>query len=128
MEIRIEPGIRGRETWTVGPGDTAPRHGSGPVEVFATPAMIGLMEKSCQNSVLPFLPDGYGTVGVKVDVSHSRATPVGGKVVCTSLLVEVDRRRLVFEVLAEDEKGEIGRGRHERFIVDTAKFMRALQE
>jgi predicted thioesterase len=88
--------------------------------------MIALMEKTCQNSVLPFLPEGFGTVGVRVDVGHSRATPVGGKVVCTSLLVEVDRRRLVFDVLAEDEKGEIGRGRHERFIIDTVKFMSGL--
>jgi predicted thioesterase len=126
MEFHIETGVRGRETWTVGPGDTASRYGSGSVEVFATPAMIGLMEKTCQNSVLPFLPEGHGTVGVRVDVSHSRATPVGGKVICTSLLVEVDRRRLVFEVLAQDEKGEIGRGRHERFIIDTAKFLSRL--
>jgi predicted thioesterase len=62
-------------------------------------------------------------VGVKVDVSHGRATPIGGNVVCSSLLTEVDRRRLVFDVLAEDEKGEIGRGRHERFIIDVARFM-----
>jgi predicted thioesterase len=126
MEIQIETGIRGRETLTVAPRHTASRHGSGLVEVFATPAMIGLMEKACLNSVLPFLPEGHGTVGVKVDVSHSRATPVGGKVTCTSLLVEVDRRRLVFDVLAEDEKGEIGKGRHERFIIDMAKFMSRL--
>ena len=126
MEIQIETGVRGREVLTVRPEDTATRYGSGLVEVFATPAMVALMEKTCLNSVLAFLPAGFGTVGVKLDISHSSATPVGGTVTCTSLLTELDRRRLVFEVLAEDEKGEIGRGRHERFIIDTAKFMAKL--
>ena len=126
MEIKIETGIENQNILIVGTKDTASHYGSGSVEVLATPAMIGLMEKTCQHSVLPFLPEGYGTVGVKVDISHSRATPVGRKVICTSLLVEVDRRRLVFEVLAEDEKGEIGKGQHERFIIDTEKFMSKL--
>jgi predicted thioesterase len=123
MKIHIDAGVCGREVLTVRHEDTAAHYGSGLVEVFATPAMVGLMEKTCLNSVLAFLPTGFGTVGVKVDISHSRATPVGGTVTCTSRLAEVDRRRLVFEVLAEDEKGEIGRGRHERFIIDTARFM-----
>ncbi|MDR0440359.1 MAG: thioesterase family protein [Candidatus Accumulibacter sp.] len=127
MEIRIETGARGREELTVRPEDTAIHYGSGLVEVFATPAMVGLMEKTCLNSVRPFLPEGFGTVGIRVDVTHSRATPVGRRVVCTSRLVEIDRRRLVFDVLAEDEKGEIGRGRHERFVIDTAGFMAKLE-
>jgi predicted thioesterase len=127
MEIRIEAGVWGREESIVRPEDTAVHYGSGRVEVFATPAMVGLMEKTCLNSVLPFLPEGFDTVGTRVDVTHSRATPVGRKVVCTSRLAEVDRRRLVFDVLAEDEKGEIGRGRHERFIIDTAGFMDKLK-
>ena len=127
MEIQIETGVRGRETLTVRPEDTAVHYGSGGVEVFATPAMIALMEKTCLNSVRSFLPEGIGTVGIRVDVTHHRATPVGCKVVCTSRLAELDRRRLVFDVLAEDEKGEIGRGRHERFIIDTARFMARLK-
>jgi predicted thioesterase len=106
--------------------DTAARYGSGLVEVYATPAMVALMEKTCLTSVLPFLPEGHGTVGVKVDITHNKATPVGMKVTCESTLVEVDRRRLVFELLAYDEKGEIGRGRHERFVIDTRKFMEKL--
>ena len=84
------------------------------------------MESTCLGSVLPFLPEGWGTVGVKVDIVHTRATPVGQRVTCESTLVEVDRRRLVFEVVAHDERGEIGRGRHERFVIDTKKFMEKL--
>ncbi len=126
MDIQIPQGIRGKEVLLVTYEDTAAKYGSGLVEVFATPAMVALMEKTCLTSVLPYLPEGYGTVGVKVDIVHSKATPVGMKVTCESNLLEVDRRRLVFELVASDEKGEIGRGRHERFIIDTRKFMEKL--
>ncbi len=123
MSTKLEKGIKGHEDQIVSYDDTAAKYGSGLVEVFATPAMIALMEKTCLKSVLPFLPDGYGTVGTKVDIVHTKATPMGMKVVCQSELVEVDRKRLVFEVVVTDEEAEIGRGRHERFIIDVAKFM-----
>jgi predicted thioesterase len=126
MELEISVGVKGKEELVVTFEDTAARYGSGLVEVFATPAMVALMEKTCLTSVRPYLPEGYGTVGIKIDVSHSRATPVGMRVICESTLVEIDRRRLVFEVVAHDEKGEIGRGRHERFVIDTGKFMEKL--
>lgn len=126
MELSIPVGTRGREELVVSHDDSAAKYGSGLVEVFATPAMVALMEKTCLRSVMPFLPAGLGTVGTKVDVSHSKATPLGMRVVCESTLIEVDRKRLVFEVVASDEKGEIGRGRHERFVIDTAKFMERL--
>ena len=126
MELQIPAEVKGKQELVVTLDDTAAKYGSGLVEVYATPAMVALMEKTCLQSVLPLLPLGHGTVGIKIDVSHSRATPVGMKVTCESTLIEVDRRRLVFEVLATDEKGEIGRGRHERFVIDTAKFMEKL--
>lgn len=122
MEINIKPGIKGHEDKIVSFDDTATKYGSGLVEVFATPAMIAMMEKACMNSVLPYLPEGFGTVGTKVDIVHTKATPVGMKVICVSELIEVDRKRLIFEVIANDEKGEIGRGRHERFIINIEKF------
>lgn len=123
MDIQLEPGVQGREELIVEQKDTAARYGSGLVEVYATPAMVALMEKTCLTSVLPFLPEGHGTVGTKVDIVHTKATPVGMKVICESELVEVDRRRLVFALTARDEAGEIGKGTHERFIIDTEKFM-----
>ncbi|MCL1980978.1 MAG: thioesterase family protein [Proteobacteria bacterium] len=123
MEIEIPTGVKGRQEVMVTPETTAARYGSGLVEVYATPAMVALMEKTCLASVLPYLPEGFGTVGVKVDIAHTKATPIGIKVTCESTLVEVDRRRLVFEFTVCDVKGEIGRGRHERFIIDTGKFM-----
>ncbi len=123
MDIQIEPGVKGQEVLTVKHEDTASNFGSGLVEVYATPAMVALMEKTCLNSVLSFLPKGCGTVGTKVNISHGKATPVGMQVTCESELVEVDRRRLVFNLVARDEEGEIGRGTHERFVIDTEKFM-----
>ena len=97
--------------------------GSGNVPVFATISMIGLMEKTCLESVLPHLEPGQDTVGTHVNVSHSKATPVGMKVWCESELIEIDRRRLVFRVAAFDEAGLIGEGTHERFIIDKERFV-----
>ena len=126
MELQIPVGVKGKQELMVTFEETAAKYGSGLVEVYATPAMVALMEKTCLVSVLPYLPEGHGTVGIRIDVSHGKATPVGMKVTCESTLVEIDRKRLVFEVLAYDEKAEIGRGRHERFVIDTAKFMQKL--
>ncbi len=118
----IEKGILGHREQMVTPDLTADRIGSGLVQVFATPMLVALMEQTCNESVTPLLEAGQGTVGTHIDISHSAATPVGMKVWCDSELVEVDRRRLVFTVKAFDECGPIGEGRHERFIIDTAKF------
>lgn len=118
----IEKGILGHREEMVTPDLTADRIGSGLVQVFATPMLVALMEQTCNESVTPLLEAGQGTVGTHIDISHSAATPVGMKVWCDSELVEVDRRRLVFTVKAFDECGPIGEGRHERFIIDSAKF------
>ena len=118
----IEIGIKGHLEQVVTPEMSAARVGSGLVDVFATPMMIALIEKTCNDSVLPLLAEGEGTVGTHLDVSHLSATPIGMRVWCDSELVEIDRRRLVFSVKASDECGLIGEGTHERFVIDTAKF------
>ncbi len=118
----VEIGIKGRQDEIVTEELTASHIGSGAVRVFATPMMISLMEKTCQRSVVPYLEEGQETVGTRVDIAHVSSTPIGMKVWCESELVDIDRRRLVFKVAAYDEKGLIGEGRHERFIIDIAKF------
>ena len=84
--------------------------------------MIALIEKTAVLSVEPYLEDGQSTVGTLVNVTHCAATPAGMKVHAETELVEVDRRKLTFKVSAYDERGLIGEGIHERFIIDIAKF------
>ncbi|MCL6610472.1 MAG: thioesterase family protein [Peptococcaceae bacterium] len=120
---QLKPGIIGEASVTVDPSNTAVAYGSGGVSVFATPAMIGLMEKAALSSVDPLLESGMTTVGTRVDVRHLAATPVGMKVVAVSELVEVDGKRLVFRVEARDEAEVVGTGIHERYIVPEQKFL-----
>jgi predicted thioesterase len=124
----IETGITGKATMVVTEEVTAQTIGSGELAVFATPAMISFMENTAYKSVAPYLEEGQGTVGTLMNVKHTAATPVGMQVTCETKLVEVDRRRLVFEVKAYDEAGPIGEGTHERFIIENEKFFRKAQE
>ena len=119
----LTPGIKGSASCVVGPEDTAKALGSGAVDVFSTPKLVALMEKAALLSVRDYLDEGMDTVGTHLDISHSAATPVGMTVRAESELIEVDRRRLVFSVKAWDEAELIGEGRHERFIVQTEKFL-----
>ena len=119
----METGIIGKEELIVNEMNTAEALGSGSLAVFATPAMIALMEKTARLSVAPFLEDGQSTVGTLVNVKHLSASPMGMKITCRTELKEIDRRRLVFHVECSDEAGIIGEGEHERFIIDEAKFM-----
>ena len=118
----LETGIIGKEEMLVTEADTAKALGSGGLNVFATPAMIALSEKTALTSILQELPEGQSTVGTKIDMSHIAATPVGMKVCCETKLIEIDRRRLVFSVNVYDEVEKIAEGTHERFIVDNSKF------
>ncbi len=128
MESQLKIGIIGKHEEKVELDNTAAKFGSGLVEVYATPAMIALMEKTAMLSVIPYLPTGHGSVGTEVNVKHLKATPIGQTVTCESELIEVDGRKLIFKVVARDEEGEIGHGTHTRFIIDTAKFMAKLQK
>ena len=119
----METGIKGHAEVLVDETNIASRLGSGVVDVFATPCLIGLMEEASQTSVAPYLDAGMTTVGTKLSVSHDAATPVGMKVWADSELVEIDGRRLVFDVKAYDECGLVGQGTHERFIVRLERFM-----
>lgn len=119
----LEVGIKGKQVVKVDNTNTAEVYGSGDLPVFATPAMVGLMELTALKSVAELLDEGCSTVGTLVNVKHLAATPVGMEVYCVSELIEVDRRRLVFDVKAFDECGLIGEGIHERFIINVDKFM-----
>lgn len=116
-------GISGRKDSVVSDENVASKVGSGLVPVFATPMMIALIESAAAESVQPYLEEGQTTVGTSINVSHVSATPIGMKVWAKCILLVVDRKRLVFEVKAYDERGLIGEGMHERFIVEKEKFL-----
>lgn len=119
-------GLRHCETLVVEHKDTAAVYGSGALEVFATPAMIALMEKTCLMGVCDKIGEGNTTVGIAVNIKHLKASPVGVTIRCEAELTEVDRRRLVFKVQCFEGENLIGEGIHERFVVESAKFMAKL--
>lgn len=118
----LKIGTKGTKSVTVTSRNTAKAMGSGTLDVFATPALIALMEETCWTSVAGQLEPGSGTVGTLLEIKHTAPTPVGMEVTCESTLVEADGRRLVFEVTARDSKGVVGEGRHERFVIQNEKF------
>ena len=103
--------------------NTAVGCGSGGLPVFSTPRMVELMEATCYESVLDDLEEGQGTVGTSLNVQHVSAVPVGLTVTCRSELVEIDGRKLTFQVEVRDETGIVGTGIHERFVINNEKFM-----
>ena len=126
IEYDTLKGLRHTEWLVVLPQDTAAVYGSGALEVFATPAMIALMEKTCLMAVCDKIGEGNTTVGIAVNIKHLKASPVGSTIRCDAELVEVDRRRLVFSVKCFENETLIGEGIHERFVVESAKFMAKL--
>jgi predicted thioesterase len=123
MEYDALKGLHNSVTLVVEHKDTAAVYGSGALEVFATPAMIALMEKTSLESVAYKIGEGNTTVGIAVNIKHLKASPVGSTIRCDAKLIEVDRRRLVFEVKCFESETLVGEGIHERFVVDSQKFM-----
>ncbi|MBQ4511217.1 MAG: thioesterase family protein [Clostridia bacterium] len=119
----MEIGTKFKVTVKVEEKDTAKAHGSGTLDVLATPRMIALMEESAYKCIEKYLDDTQSSVGTYLDVKHLSATPVGMDVYAESEIIELDGRRVVFSVKAYDEKGLIGEGKHERFIVFSEKFV-----
>ncbi len=127
METNLEPGIMLTMEKLISEKDTAEHYGSGLIPVFATPAMIGLMESVAQMLVQPHLPEGYISLGIAINAKHTRATPVGRKVSCTARLDATEGKRFFFTITASDEQGEIGHATHTRAMVDADAFMERLR-
>ena len=119
----LEKGIKGTNTVKVTDDMTAIAVGSGGLPVFATPAMIALMERTAYESVIDKLDEGQGLVGISMDVEHKAAVGVGREVTCETVLKEIDGRKLEFDVKVYDDEGIIGEGEHERYIIDVERFM-----
>jgi fluoroacetyl-CoA thioesterase len=90
--------------------------------VFSTPMMVLMMENAALNALRPFLEPGESAVGTVVNIRHLAATPVGQTVRAEAEVTEVDGRRVAFTITARDEQEEIGRGTHERMVIDLKRF------
>lgn len=121
MELKI--GLTGSAEVPVSNSNTAKTMGSGDLDVFATPAMIALMEKAATLAVQPYIDEGSSTVGTVINVKHMAATPIGLNITARAQLVKVEGKRLVFSVEAFDGKDKVGEGWHERFIINAQKFI-----
>lgn len=126
--VELKAGVKGNDSVMVEEGNTAAAMGSGLLPVFATPAMIALMEKTASESVQPYLEEGCGSVGTSLNIKHLSATPLGMEIRCESDLIEVDGRRLVFSVKAFDKAGLIGEGTHERFLIKNESFLKKAEQ
>lgn len=121
--MSIPVGIKGRADTVVTEQNTASAVGSGLVPVFGTPFMIALMENAAVNALEPYVEAGQGSVGTHLDVSHDAATPIGLKVWAEAELTAVEGKALTFSVIAYDEAGPIGKGTHNRFLIDVDRFL-----
>lgn len=118
----IPIGTRGEKTLLVTSENAISFLGLEGARVLSTPHMIGYMERTCRDTVLPLLEPGHDTVGTHVSVAHLAAAPLGMSVRFSAEVLGVDGRRIQFRVEAFDEKEKIGEGTHERTIINIAKF------
>ena len=123
----IHPGLAAERTTIVVDALLATHLGSGGIAVYATPAMIALMESAAVAAIDPLLPQGQASVGIALDVKHLAATPLGQQVRARAEVIEVDGRKVTFKVQAWDEKELIGEGTHTRYLIDTARFVERVQ-
>jgi predicted thioesterase len=122
----ITIGLKYKKTIIVEPKDSAKVYGSGLVDVYSTPAMIALMEQTCNELLQPHLNENEVSVGIEVNVKHIKATNIGDSVTCYSEIVEISKNKITFKVETFDSKGKIGEGIHKRAIVNKEFFLNNL--
>ena len=120
---KLTPGLSSTIQQQIGEAETARRLGSGTVDVLGTPELVRLMEAAAVAALADHLPPEFTTVGVALNIKHIAPTPVGLKVKVRAALTEVQGRRLKFQLIAHDDMEEIGRGTHERVLVEVDSFL-----
>ena len=118
---RLTVGLAAEADLKVADEHTAPHVGSGHVHVLATPVMVNVMEAAALKSVDGLLPEGFQTVGTRLDIGHFAATPVGMKITARAEVTEITGRAITFELTAWDEREPIGNGTHERIVINVAR-------
>ena len=126
MKKTLTKGDTGTATTTVNENNTASAMKSGNLNVFATPALVALVEEAACNCITEGLEPGQTSVGINISMSHVAASPLHANITAFAILQEVDGRKLTFAVSAKDENAEIGHGTHVRFLVEAERFMSKL--
>jgi len=124
----LRPGLNATVEIVVGTRDTAAHVGSGKIGVLATPILVTLLESAALQAVERFMPAGQQTVGTRLDISHTAATPVGMRVRAHAELTKVEGRKLTFRLHAEDAVETIGGGMHERLNISVDRFDQRMQK
>jgi predicted thioesterase len=124
---RITPGLIGTAEIIVGPEHTAPFVGSGRIAVLATPVMINVIEAAALAAIEHLLPAGHQSLGIRLDVSHTAATPIGVRVTASAEVLSLEGRTVTFRVEARDEFEPIGGGTHQRVVVSVVRFDERVQ-
>jgi predicted thioesterase len=124
---KIAKGMTGTADIVVAPEHTAPFVGSGRIAVLATPVMINVIEAAALAAIEHLLPAGHQSLGIKLDVSHTAATPVGVPVIATAAVTKVEGRTVTFRVEARDAFEPIGGGTHQRVVVSVERFDERVQ-
>jgi len=125
---KLKPGLKGTSQLLVAEEHTAPRVGSGRVHVLATPVMINVIEAAALAAIEHLLPQGYQSLGTRLDIRHFAATPVGMRVRAEVEVDKVEGRSVTFRVSVADEKEPIGDGTHERMVVNVSRFDVRIQD
>ena len=123
MDFTLKANATAEITEVVTEDNTAIKYASGTAPVYATPALVGLMEHAAVKAIGDQLPQGYSTVGISMNIKHTSATPVGMTVKAKAVLIDQDRRRLTFKIEGYDDAGSVGEAVHERFIIEAAPFI-----
>ena len=122
----MEKGLTYTSKVKVTSANTAVALGSGDLEVFATPALVALMENAAMKAVQAELPESSTTVGAFIETTHAKPSAVGEEVSATAVLETVEGRKLSFRITAADTKGTVGEATHIRYVVDRERFMSKL--
>ena len=128
MAKELKTGIIGTAKTIVNEQNTAKAMKSGALDVFATPCMCALMEEASCSCISECLDEGCGTVGISLNITHDKPSAIGDEIIATATLVKIEGRKLIFEVQAKDDDTIIGKGMHERFIINNEKFMAKLNK
>lgn len=122
----MKEGLTYTSTTVVDKTNTAVALGSGDMEVFATPAMVALMENAAMKAVADYLEEDQTTVGSEINTTHIKPSALGATISATAILSSVEGRKLTFLVAACDNHGVIGEGTHTRFVVSRERFLSKL--